>query len=528
MKTLKYTFFILFNLFYLSLFSQHIEPLWIKHFGTPSGKAYINNYKSFYEDSDGNIILSIYLKDIYVDSNFINGDYALKLTPSGDYIVIKKLEEIGLRSFSIDNENNIIYVKTVHSENFTDVFTLIKLDSNFDSLWVLNFLSEWNLFFEGTGVKNIRIDSQNNIYLPFTPNDVSTVLPNNDTVFSNEFFVKINAEGEFIKSYVLPDLYYAYCFDLIEKDSLFYFTYGQNIVEYDTTPQVKQMRSFYKDLFHFSIDSNHFYLSDWGADTLYNFVTNDTIINNNLFIHKLNNSFDDVWIKKVKGYMDCLHPTIQNLYLCRSSFKCIKTEVSNNALFVYGAFKYKLSISNDTFFTQDSSKYSFFIMKFDKNGNYHWTEVFQSLEPNIDDLSNTFELKVMSDNSLLCGIVFTTQIQIYDSLYIKKGNNDLILMRLHETGTGLKPLAENKSFSFELYPNPANDVVTIDILSDENIGSYTFKIFDLMGTLVYSKAVSIETNHYSDKFNISHLPQGMYFVTLEAQNGKIVKKLVKF
>jgi hypothetical protein len=59
----------------------------------------------------------------------------------------------------------------------------------------------------------------------------------------------------------------------------------------------------------------------------------------------------------------------------------------------------------------------------------------------------------------------------------------------------------------------------VQIDSKEQVQIKTVQVFDLLGKEVYQTTATV--------FNISHLPQGMYFVKIVASEGATTKKLVK-
>lgn len=72
--------------------------------------------------------------------------------------------------------------------------------------------------------------------------------------------------------------------------------------------------------------------------------------------------------------------------------------------------------------------------------------------------------------------------------------------------------------SITLFPNPANDVVTIKGYENE----FCYSIFNINGKLVQkAKQVGIST------LNISDLRPGLYFITLQNDNQNVTKKLIK-
>lgn len=75
---------------------------------------------------------------------------------------------------------------------------------------------------------------------------------------------------------------------------------------------------------------------------------------------------------------------------------------------------------------------------------------------------------------------------------------------------------------FDMFPNPANDLVTIR-LSANNSGNVTVNIIDLQGKLILEQHIS-EGN--TMELDITDLQSGLYFVKLNANNKSLVKKLI--
>lgn len=82
---------------------------------------------------------------------------------------------------------------------------------------------------------------------------------------------------------------------------------------------------------------------------------------------------------------------------------------------------------------------------------------------------------------------------------------------------GVKEVKQTPSFS--MYPNPANDVVSIQMNNGKN---GVVKIVDLVGNVVYSETISS-----SKTLNTSEFKNGIYFVTIESEGVKMTsRKLV--
>lgn len=77
---------------------------------------------------------------------------------------------------------------------------------------------------------------------------------------------------------------------------------------------------------------------------------------------------------------------------------------------------------------------------------------------------------------------------------------------------------DNMSF-FELYPNPANDVITINPKTDKKL---SLKIVDITGKLVKSFAIENKTN-----IKIEDLESGIYFLNLQSDKENQTVKFIK-
>ena len=89
------------------------------------------------------------------------------------------------------------------------------------------------------------------------------------------------------------------------------------------------------------------------------------------------------------------------------------------------------------------------------------------------------------------------------------------------TTTGLRDLDR----SFIVYPNPANHVVCVKYLVNNDLFSGEIQVCD-----VYGKTV-VGANHYSSlqvaRIDVSGLAAGVYFVRVTTEEGVVTKAFVK-
>ena len=79
------------------------------------------------------------------------------------------------------------------------------------------------------------------------------------------------------------------------------------------------------------------------------------------------------------------------------------------------------------------------------------------------------------------------------------------------TGTNTNPL-ENNPPEYTIYPNPANDVLNINIDNDF-ASDYRYSVFDIYGR------VFIDTNENQTSIDISGLNSGIYFIRISNSRG---------
>lgn len=77
---------------------------------------------------------------------------------------------------------------------------------------------------------------------------------------------------------------------------------------------------------------------------------------------------------------------------------------------------------------------------------------------------------------------------------------------------------EEYSNRFEVYPNPANDVLFINTTEDIN----EVNIFNIVGICVYS-----ESDFATDNIDLSSYNNGVYFIRINTEKGDVVKRFVK-
>jgi hypothetical protein len=97
---------------------------------------------------------------------------------------------------------------------------------------------------------------------------------------------------------------------------------------------------------------------------------------------------------------------------------------------------------------------------------------------------------------------------------------DVVFTQSVSACTGIDEMTDNKIIS--IYPNPANDFMTVSLAAEPSDSS-TIHIINTLGEIVLTeKATSSNTT-----LNASNLQNGIYFVKVESKNSSAIKKFIK-
>ena len=83
-----------------------------------------------------------------------------------------------------------------------------------------------------------------------------------------------------------------------------------------------------------------------------------------------------------------------------------------------------------------------------------------------------------------------------------------------------KEIINTFNVQVNIFPNPANDLIYIEVKNREGVNEFDFSIINSIGQYVVG-------GQYEDGINISQIPNGVYFVRIEIQKATIVKRFVK-
>ena len=86
---------------------------------------------------------------------------------------------------------------------------------------------------------------------------------------------------------------------------------------------------------------------------------------------------------------------------------------------------------------------------------------------------------------------------------------------------------DTPGIDISIYPNPVNDIVTLEFLSDEELPEFHLELFDLLGTKVMEK--TIKQTYYKEQLHLARFATDMFSLrvtnmkTKEVRTFKILK-----
>ena len=97
------------------------------------------------------------------------------------------------------------------------------------------------------------------------------------------------------------------------------------------------------------------------------------------------------------------------------------------------------------------------------------------------------------------------------------------------SGTGVEEWKQQQSsLLFEVYPNPADDCVTLSVsTSSAVLGKMQVEVADLTGRLLLRQEYYSSHDKIQTLLELSALDSGAYLVTVRNENGRSTKRIIK-
>lgn len=116
----------------------------------------------------------------------------------------------------------------------------------------------------------------------------------------------------------------------------------------------------------------------------------------------------------------------------------------------------------------------------------------------------------------------------YNNTFVSMGAANFGNSVAHNFCISTVGIDENQGdFALELFPNPTNDNLNVNLLFGNGEQNITISLVDVRGALIENIVVNGISNQYTTVIDMSTLPQGVYFIKVNSESYQTVKKVVR-
>lgn len=235
-----------------------------------------------------------------------------------------------------------------------------------------------------------------------------------------------------------------------------------------------------------------------------------------MFVCKLNSSLNFVWARQIGGTTADIGNSIDI--------------AGNGSIYCTGSFTGKSDFNpasgKSTYYLTSKGGLDAFILKLDASGNFGWAKQVGGTS---DDLGNTIALSGTSNTVIHTAGYFNGTVDFDPGTstfnLTSDGGKDAFIHKMTESTSYTKRTApsivESKQ-GFNTFPNPVKDIIYAEV--SELIIEGKLKIIDTKGTLIYEISIN---NQQNIEIDVSFLPSGIYYLTINSDKVNISKRIVK-
>jgi hypothetical protein len=141
-------------------------------------------------------------------------------------------------------------------------------------------------------------------------------------------------------------------------------------------------------------------------------------------------------------------------------------------------------------------------------------------------------LKVGEDNSSPYSYTWTPVTHGSADIYAIATDDDNLTTTSETISVLVGPNSINAKFtdgSFQAYPVPVIDLLTIEMSTGLKDKQFQFSVIDICGMVCLSKNIFITNENHSEQIDMKSLKKGLYFIKISNNSGaEICKKIVKY
>jgi len=98
-------------------------------------------------------------------------------------------------------------------------------------------------------------------------------------------------------------------------------------------------------------------------------------------------------------------------------------------------------------------------------------------------------------------------------------------IQLMEEPTGIEKESSLPPANFQIYPNPGDGILNVQINSSAIDNGVTIRLFNILGQKVFEIDPARDQALVFDRINLNHLPNGIYLLMAELKHQIIKQKI---
>lgn len=107
------------------------------------------------------------------------------------------------------------------------------------------------------------------------------------------------------------------------------------------------------------------------------------------------------------------------------------------------------------------------------------------------------------------------------------GNEVVLNSLIYCSAVGISNPVSASGFSADVFPNPANDFVKLQITPEKNNSASSYAIYDVTGRLVKQRVIGQISGSYTEGIDISSFENGIYFIKVISGGISSTEKITK-
>ncbi len=227
-----------------------------------------------------------------------------------------------------------------------------------------------------------------------------------------------------------------------------------------------------------------------------------------------NSGNDDIWVVRIDQYGDIIWEKCFGGFNDEFAERIFQTE--DKGFIVFG-----ITHSNNGDISGNHSVMkenpSIWVFKIDSVGQLMWQQCFGGLST---ERVSFGVFKKSDDNYVIAGEMrYGPSFDVGCSSH--SNHLDYWVFEIQDTTVGIDEFPH--SFDFKVYPNPANTILNVDFIQNNNTENIKIEIIDIYGKTIFRA----KPNSDSFEIDISHLSRGLFILRISDDMAIYTKKILK-